>query len=55
MIITLRYVMIKTKRVYDPAEASDGDRILVYASRLESQDIARIKQDKAGVIWLGKS
>ncbi len=29
MIITLRYVMVKTKRVYDPAEASDGDRILV--------------------------
>ena len=30
-------------------------RFLLYASRLESQDIARIKQDDAGVIWLGKS
>ena len=29
MIVTLRYVKVKTKRVYDPAEASDGDRILV--------------------------
>ncbi len=30
-------------------------RFLLYASRLESQDITRIKQDDAGVIWLGKS
>ena len=30
-------------------------RFLLYPSRLESQDIAQIKQDDAGVIWLGKS
>jgi DNA repair photolyase len=30
-------------------------RFLLYANRLESQDITRIKQDDAGVIWLGKN
>ena len=30
-------------------------RFLLYPSKLEFQDLARIKQDDAGVIWLGKS
>lgn len=29
-------------------------RFLLYPSRLESQDRARIEQDDAGVVWLGK-
>jgi len=30
-------------------------RFLLYPSKLELQDLAQIKQDDAGVIWLGKS
>jgi len=29
-------------------------RFLLYPSRLDVQDLNRIKQDDAGVIWLGK-
>lgn len=48
---SIKNIQKSVRQLYDIRKL----RFLLYASRLESQDIARIKQDDAGVIWLGKS
>jgi DNA repair photolyase len=46
----IRKVQLSVRQAYDITKL----RVLLYPSRLESADAAAIRQDDAGIIWLGK-